>query len=926
MVSLLVGGALATGGLFERLWSYNRENYMWDKQNLQNSVFQVQNIALGRFGLFREDVRDLAGLTTNRMDSYLVVNTLKLGFIVSIFFNFDRTATDAVPSRPIIEELWELMFTVCFLTSFLFLLVSVWFSMHASVVANSFMTKMLVQTVRIPLPSMGEIHAAAPVARDFEGELRTAFRVPQLHSGAPSLGRPGSQERNHVELRGRAKAPAEPAVALQDSASVCSAEGGAAGAQMQRRSSLAAAAAAAATVGAALHGGPVAVAASAASAAVAAVNTSPPPTQSAASCVQAEEDSGDQPASLPHLKLYKELMMNWQPFDLYSKICMSIGTSTMLTGLAYFALYYARRHDREAGSHESPHGGGWLSFIFMAVLAWWSITLDLVLTKCEHILLATSALLGPFLWSCGIIFGGEVTILVPLSFFAQMCWVWLLLAASIGNVPKRWRALLFLDVLPRVSGVDRVSLSDPVARRATLRLMQYLRLVLKHGNGMDKSLNLAVTEVAAVQKELDDLREAAASARLLNTALEAELASWDVGFWVLVAGHPPRTVWVGPSGGAGGRGCVDEVTTLGELLEAARRSTALLRERSQSIPSWTAEDRDSLVGYGGRAWSSVWDFESQFHARSTNCERKIGRTARRFFRAAAAFVALAWLGTAIFATISSFGARLTNMSANGLVPNMQFLYFDALSDDNVARTVDRRALQMPRAWFMPQSFSCNTDATQIAITDGIRAFTRANDSVWSSPLSVCLDDDVRAAVFNADGDVVLTDSNGVGIFSSCSSPRRNSKAPLDAVALDTQSAAAGTRGLVVQDGRLLALELIQSRGGLETSWTVAGAVRPPPGIGSHRWAAVALRAGRALLLNQIGEVFELDVSTGMWSGPWRLPKPSQAESKWRGICALPGGTNWLTLSVADNGVAELWEFAPRTSALSPRSHTVNAFS
>ncbi len=38
-----------------------------------------------QFELYREDVRDLVGLTIAKMDNYLIVNTLQLGFCIALY-------------------------------------------------------------------------------------------------------------------------------------------------------------------------------------------------------------------------------------------------------------------------------------------------------------------------------------------------------------------------------------------------------------------------------------------------------------------------------------------------------------------------------------------------------------------------------------------------------------------------------------------------------------------------------------------------------------------------------------------------------------------------------------------------------------------------------------------------------------------------
>jgi len=45
-------------------------------------------------------------------------------------------------------------------------------------------------------------------------------------------------------------------------------------------------------------------------------------------------------AMLEHVKLYRSLQANWQSYDAYSRVCMSMGTNQMLHALTYYVLAY----------------------------------------------------------------------------------------------------------------------------------------------------------------------------------------------------------------------------------------------------------------------------------------------------------------------------------------------------------------------------------------------------------------------------------------------------------------------------------------------------------------------------------------------------------------------------------------------------------
>lgn len=131
--------------------------------------------------------------------------------------------------------------------------------------------------------------------------------------------------------------------------------------------------------------------------------------------------------SNPHLKFYSLLMRNWQTFDLYSKVCMSIGTSSLLSGIAYYATYFSRSR---GGNGLDLYASGWFCFVFMSVLAWWSVTIDVVLQRLEHAWWALVSLSGPITAAVAIIM--PMQSLMPLAALLQGC-RWLQLGSRKGS-------------------------------------------------------------------------------------------------------------------------------------------------------------------------------------------------------------------------------------------------------------------------------------------------------------------------------------------------------------------------------------------------------------------------------------------------------------------------------------------------------------
>merc|ERR1719242_2246293 len=99
--------------------------------------------------LWRQDVRDLIGLTEAKMDNYLVVGTLLLGMCVTLF-----TEGRLEPGTP----QWLLrLYMLSLSAAFTYLLMAVWLAMHASVSAQSSSVRLLTQLVRLPVPSWEQL-------------------------------------------------------------------------------------------------------------------------------------------------------------------------------------------------------------------------------------------------------------------------------------------------------------------------------------------------------------------------------------------------------------------------------------------------------------------------------------------------------------------------------------------------------------------------------------------------------------------------------------------------------------------------------------------------------------------------------------------------------------------------------------------------
>ncbi|KAF4690789.1 pumilio domain member 4 [Perkinsus olseni] len=187
------GAALANGA--GSLFSYNKDVFVFDQTLRQQKVHQIQNIRLQQVGLYREDLRDLFGLTISKMDNYLVVNTLMLGFCIALFY-------DGVLPQQNPPWLWWMCLDLS--GSTIFLLISIWLSLHASITAQSMVVKLLTQWLRLPLPRTEDIAAASATIEDYECcPVSSILRIPGLQRLDPRRKKVDMDDYTKVDKDGR---------------------------------------------------------------------------------------------------------------------------------------------------------------------------------------------------------------------------------------------------------------------------------------------------------------------------------------------------------------------------------------------------------------------------------------------------------------------------------------------------------------------------------------------------------------------------------------------------------------------------------------------------------------------------------------------------------------------------------------------------
>lgn len=165
------------------LFTYNRENFKFNKEIQQKSLHMQQNMRVRQVLLFREDLRDLFDLTVSKMDSYMMVNVLLMGITVEMYFK--GRAPSEVPGW--LFWCWGISLS----GSFFFMFFSTWLALHASVFAQTYMARCLSQWLRLPVAPREEIDLASARLEEFERSsfldfVRPPVVLPMNERGNPT--------------------------------------------------------------------------------------------------------------------------------------------------------------------------------------------------------------------------------------------------------------------------------------------------------------------------------------------------------------------------------------------------------------------------------------------------------------------------------------------------------------------------------------------------------------------------------------------------------------------------------------------------------------------------------------------------------------------------------------------------------------------
>lgn len=166
-------GGLATGmgiGLF----SYNKGNYSMDQKLHYARYVAAKQLAIAQVGQYRQDIADMTDLTCKRMDTYHTVAGMALTILTALFCP-GRLGLHTPPPPG-----WLMgLFMVNLAGAYLWLILTMWLSMHASLRADSAATHMLTRFVRLPIPSSAMLDRARKFLASWEAQpVSEIWRIP----------------------------------------------------------------------------------------------------------------------------------------------------------------------------------------------------------------------------------------------------------------------------------------------------------------------------------------------------------------------------------------------------------------------------------------------------------------------------------------------------------------------------------------------------------------------------------------------------------------------------------------------------------------------------------------------------------------------------------------------------------------------------
>jgi len=392
------------------LWSYQRNNYLYDvkigqERDLMNYEFRVR-----LYELYREDLRMFWKFTHLKMENIQILATVELGLALALYLEFRPQVPEQAINRTIL-----VLFTAAVSASSSFLLLAVWFSVQCGLAAHADITFMKVAQTRLPIPESQTLEAALAKADKFEEDAKGKDyrRVPFVGVTHPGVNAPFSSMAHSVHSQQNDLMNARFKL----------------GNLMRDRNNL------------------------------------------------VRFQMAHSMKALEHIRGVKELQAFWINYDIYARICMSIGSFAFFHSLAFYCVFAIEQADSQSAGTSCTILLGLLSIVLIHVdmlqtMDWKShITGFLfVLPLLLAVIIATIETEDLKKGACVSI---HLTVMESCTFIAEAawyCWIWGICTPLSNGLPAHYRnAIMFLDlfdhagIAPRKKKVHSLDVPKPDA-------------------------------------------------------------------------------------------------------------------------------------------------------------------------------------------------------------------------------------------------------------------------------------------------------------------------------------------------------------------------------------------------------------------------------------------------------------------------------
>jgi hypothetical protein len=170
-----LAGATATG-VAGATFVYNRQNFMFDQLMRYDRYVAGRLFACAQAQIYRQDIRDMTGLTTNKCDRYHFVGMVLLVGVFQLCLAGRLGLHGPSPPGHIKGP-----YMASLIGGWMYVVLANWLAMHASARATSGCVHLLTRAVRLPIPSPKQLDMARNWGNKYEHQrVQDMFRVPFL--------------------------------------------------------------------------------------------------------------------------------------------------------------------------------------------------------------------------------------------------------------------------------------------------------------------------------------------------------------------------------------------------------------------------------------------------------------------------------------------------------------------------------------------------------------------------------------------------------------------------------------------------------------------------------------------------------------------------------------------------------------------------